>query len=53
MPFIVRKIRFKDIYTVKNSVNGRIYSYHTTLASANAQVIIMNKLNPLDYLRNS
>jgi len=53
MPFVVRKIRNNNTYTVKNTVTGKVYSYHTTRSKALAQVRLMESLNPLDYLHSN
>jgi hypothetical protein len=44
MPFTIRKIRGKDLYSVKNSKTGTIHSYGTTLAKAKKQVGLLYSL---------
>ena len=34
MPFSIRKIRGKNLYSVKNSQTGAVHSYGTTLENA-------------------
>ena len=44
MPFTIRKIRGKDLYTVKNSKTGAVHSYGSTLANAKKQVRLLYSL---------
>jgi hypothetical protein len=44
MPFTIRKIRGKNLYSVKNSQTGAVHSYGTTLANAKKQVRLLYSL---------
>lgn len=44
MPFTIRKIRGKDLYSVKNSETGTVHSYGSTLANAKKQVRLLYSL---------
>lgn len=44
MPYQIRKIRGKDLYTVKNSNTGEFHSYGSTLEKAKAQVRLLQNL---------
>ena len=44
MPFSIRKIRGKNLYSVKNSQTGAVHSYGTTLANAKKQVRLLYSL---------
>ena len=44
MQYVIRKIRDDKFYTVKNPINGRVHSYHTTLKNAKAQVRLLNAI---------
>ncbi len=44
MPYVIRKIRGRDLYTVKNKETGRIISKHTTLNKAKAQIRLLNSI---------
>ena len=44
MPFAIRKIRGKDLYSVKNTRTGKFHSYGTTLEKAKRQVRLLNSL---------
>jgi len=44
MPFLIRKIRGKPLYSVKNSQTGAVHSYGTTLANAKKQVRLLYSL---------
>jgi hypothetical protein len=41
MPFAIRKLPNQDKYRVYNRVTGKIYSYATTRARAEAQVRLL------------
>lgn len=42
MPYVVRKIRLKPLYTVKNKDTGKIHSKGSTLENALRQLRILN-----------
>ena len=44
MPFSIRKIRGKNLYSVKNSQTGAVHSYGTTLENAKKQVRLLYSL---------
>ncbi len=44
MPYIIRKIPYKNLYTVRNRITGRLHSKHTTLQRARAQVRLLNAI---------
>lgn len=44
MPFKIRKIRGKDLYSVKNSKTGAVHSHGTTLDNAKKQVRLLYSL---------
>ena len=44
MPYVIRKIRNKNLYSVKNSDTGRVHSSGSTLADAKAQVRLLESL---------
>jgi hypothetical protein len=44
MPYNIRKIRGKNLYSVKNSQTGAVHSYGTTLANAKKQVRLLYSL---------
>lgn len=44
MPYVIRKIRNKNLYSVKNSATGRVHSSGSTLADAKAQVRLLESL---------
>jgi len=44
MPFAIRKIRGKDLYSVKNTQTGAVHSYGTTLDKAKKQVRLLYSL---------
>jgi hypothetical protein len=46
MPFVIRKIRNKNLYSVKNSKTNQIHSYATTKTKAMNQVKL---LRAIDY----
>jgi hypothetical protein len=41
MPFVIRKIKNKDLYSVKNKETKEVYSYGTTLDKARKQVKLL------------
>jgi len=44
MPYVIRKIRNKNLYSVKNSATGKVHSSGSTLADAKAQVRLLESL---------
>jgi len=44
MPFVVRKIRNQNAYTVKNKITGKVHSHHTTKENAMKQVKLLRGL---------
>lgn len=50
MPYVIKKIRNKDLYSVKNAVTGKIHSYGTTLERAQAQVRLLNSIDKDNFL---
>jgi hypothetical protein len=44
MPIVIRKIRNKDLYSVKNKKTGVIHSKGTTQAKAKAQKRLLDSL---------
>jgi hypothetical protein len=44
MPYTVRKIRGKNLYTVKNAITGTVHSAGTTKKKADAQVRLLNSI---------
>ncbi len=44
MPFVIRKIKNKELYSVKNKLTGTIHSKGTTLENALAQVRLLHML---------
>lgn len=45
MPYIIRKIRNKPLYSIKNFDNGIFHSYATTLKNAKKQVALLQMLD--------
>lgn len=45
MPFVLRKIKNKELYSVKNKDTGVVYSYGTTLDKAKKQIRLMYLLD--------
>jgi len=45
MPYVVRKIRNKNLYSVKNSKTNKIHSYATTKTKAMNQVRLLNAID--------
>jgi hypothetical protein len=45
MPYKIRKIRNKPLYSVKNLDNGVFHSYATTLANAKKQVALLQAID--------
>jgi hypothetical protein len=43
MPYVVRKVRNKSCYQVKNPVTGKIHANCTTKAKAEAQVRVIEQ----------
>lgn len=41
MPYIIRKVKGKPCYAVKNKITGQVHSYCTTKAKAEAQVRLL------------
>ncbi len=41
MPYVIRKVRNKNCYSVKNKVTGRVHAICTTKTKAEAQVRIL------------
>jgi hypothetical protein len=44
MPYVARKIRNKNLYTVKNALTGAVHSAGTTKARAEAQIRLLNSI---------
>jgi len=44
MPYVIRKVRNKNLYSVKNSATGKVHSSGSTLADAKAQVRLLESL---------
>lgn len=44
MPYQIRKVRGKNLYSVKNAITGVVHSKATTLNNAKAQVRLLNSL---------
>jgi hypothetical protein len=44
MPYVIRKLKNKNLYSVKNAKTGVIHSSGTTKAKAEAQVRLFNLL---------
>jgi hypothetical protein len=44
MPYIVRKIRNKNLYSVKNSETNKIHSYATTKSKAKNQIKLLRAI---------
>jgi len=42
MPFVVRKVANKPLYSVKNAKTGKVHSYGSTKSNALAQVRILH-----------
>lgn len=42
MPFIIRKVRNKDCWQVKNAETGKIYAKCTTKSKAEAQLRLLH-----------
>jgi hypothetical protein len=45
MPYIVRKVRDKNLYSVKNKENGKVHSYGTTKEKALSQVRLLERFD--------
>lgn len=41
MPYVIRKLRNQNLYSVKNKITGKVHSYGTTLQNAKAQVRLL------------
>ena len=41
MPYVIRKLRNQNLYSVKNQITGHVHAYGTTLARAKAQVRLL------------
>jgi hypothetical protein len=44
MPFVIRKIRNKNLYSVKNSKTNQVHSYSTTKTKAINQVKLLTAI---------
>lgn len=44
MPYVIRKIRNKDLYSVKNLLTDAVYSYGTTKNKALKQIRLLHML---------
>jgi hypothetical protein len=44
MPYVIRKVRNKNLYSVKNLATGKVHSRGSTLADAKAQVRLLESL---------
>ena len=44
MPYEIKKIRGKNLYTVRNKITGRYFSKHTTLERAKKQVRLLHMI---------
>lgn len=44
MPYIIRKVRNKECYRVKNAKTGKVYAFCTTLNKAKAQIRLLESL---------
>ena len=42
MPYVIRKIRNKNLYKVINKDTGKVHSNHTTKPKAEAQVRVLH-----------
>ena len=42
MPYVMRKLPNKDLYTVKNAQTKKVHSYGSTKAAAEAQVRLLD-----------
>jgi hypothetical protein len=45
MPYVIRKVRGRNLYSVKNPVTGKIHSKATTKKKAEAQVRLLWGIN--------
>lgn len=45
MPYKIRKIRNKPLYSIKNFDNGVFHSYGTTLQNAKKQVALLQMID--------
>lgn len=45
MPYVLRKIKNKELYSVKNRDTGAVHSYGTTLDKAKKQIRLMQLLD--------
>lgn len=45
MPYVVRKVRGKDCYTVKNRITGRVHSKCTTRDKAHKQMRLLQAID--------
>ena len=48
MPYVMRKIKNENLYTVKNKDTGRVHAKGTTKDKAKAMIRILNKAEGLD-----
>jgi hypothetical protein len=48
MPWVIRKIKNKDLYSVKNAKTGAVRAKATTLKKAKAQVRLLYSLERSD-----
>ena len=52
MPIIIRKIKNKDLYSVKNSITKEIYSKATTLDNALKQKHLLNMIENKNHKKS-
>ena len=45
MPYVIRKVRGRNLYSVKNPVTGKVHSKATTKKKAQAQVRLLWGVN--------
>jgi hypothetical protein len=45
MPYIIRKLRNKNLYKLSNKLTGVVHSQHTTKAKAEAQMRLLNAID--------
>lgn len=45
MPYVIRKVKNKNLYSVKNKITGQFKSKGTTLAKAKAQVRFLHMID--------
>jgi hypothetical protein len=44
MPYLLRKVKGKNLYSVKNAITGKVHSKGTTKPKAEAQVRLLNMM---------